>query len=116
MFSVVKAGAGYVAITHSTDFTGAEQDLGQVVYAVESTGALRVLHRAPVEGAEVRHRAGAALLEPLPVPGDPDHLLVFHTRVMSPPRTGDACTGTTCVPPRWWGRHTRRAWPVPSGR
>lgn len=164
VFSVVKAGAGYVAITHSTDFTGAEQDLGQVVYAVESTGALRVLHRGPVEGVAVdptgtlvaigieealtpstsgplkvtvdirrwsdgvatgrvrtaaepvfvRGWTSAGLLlgavdsatgfrlwepksgteqelpfsEPLPVPGDPDHLLVFHTRVMSPAEDG----------------------------
>lgn len=164
VFSVVRAGAGYVAITHSTDFTGAEQDLGQVVYAVESTGALRVLHRGPVEGAAVdptgtlvaigieeargpsttgplrvtvdirrwsdgvatgrvrtaaepvfvRGWTSAGVLlgavdsatgfrlwepksgteqelpfsEPLPVPGDPDHLLVFHTRVMSPAEDG----------------------------
>ena len=164
VFSVVKAGTGYVALTHSTDFTGAEQDLGQVVYAVEATGALRVLHRGPVEGVAVdptgtlvaigveealtpsttgplkvtvdirrwsdgvatgrvrtaaepvfvRGWTSAGVLlgavdsatgfrlwepksgieqelpfsEPLPVPGDPDHLLVFHTRVMSPSEDG----------------------------
>ena len=51
-----------------------------------------------------------------PCLGTPTTSWSFTPGSCPPPRTGDACTGTTCVPPRWWGRHTRRAWLDPSAR